>query len=151
LDGDKRQNADLFTFQYHGMPGTLGRLPAPETPFGLDHHRANDIDLQAMAGWKQLKLLKCGPNVPTAALKELAALKQLKVLQIRANAEYSLDKVLGYLGGLPQLEVLSLIGFSEQKSDLPELAKVTKLRKLHVFNSALTDPCLKNVAALREL
>ncbi len=132
--------------------GTLSKLPAPKTPFGLDliGTEATDADLKELASLEFLHTL----NLPFTKLTDdglnnLSGLKSLHVLNLYATKVT--DVGLKELASLKSLHTLDLRALHVTDVGLKDLAGLKTLKSLDLGGTKITDVGLKELAGLRSL
>jgi hypothetical protein len=122
-----REGESVPAFVFHEWePGITGRLPQPQTPFGLCLDRFTDDDL-----------------------KDLACFQHLKKLALT----FSPLTGVGFkdLGGLEELQSLSLNKTKLTDAGLKEVARLKGLRTLDISSTEIGDSGLQELTGLREL
>ena len=144
----KQYEVPAFAFSAWQL-GAIGRLPQPESGFGLDLHstQLTDVGLEELAGLKSLQILNLSnTKVTDAGLKQLAGLKSLKVLNL------SFTKVTGdglkELAGLKALKILDLANSQATDAGLEGVAELKPLQVLSLNQTKVTDAGLKELAGL---
>jgi Leucine-rich repeat (LRR) protein len=132
--------------------GTVGKLPAPNVPFGLDlvGTEATDAALKDLATLESLHTLDLSfTELTDDGLKNLSSLKSLHVLCLVATKVTDLG--LKELAGLKSLDTLELRALNVTDVGLKELAGLKTLKSLDLCGTKITDAGVKELAGLKTL
>jgi hypothetical protein len=155
-DSNKELNANraVPAFWVDRLPrGTLRKLPAPATPFGLHSgpNHIGDEELEEVAGLKSLTYLEfSGDRVTNAGFARLAALTNLRSL-VAYHCCRVTDEGVKPLVGLKKLRHLELLGAGITNVSMTRLASLRQLKVLNLSGTKVGNEGLKPLAALRGL
>ena len=128
------QNGQIPAFRFlrrdHGSSPTLGPLPNPGVPFGLDDH-SGDFQIKALAGLKDLAWLDIYTH--DDQLEQLPRLSNLECLHL-SGVGISSTGLNTLATTQPQLKILVLRAKCVSLSEVSELAKMTNLEQLYLGN-----------------
>ena len=156
--GEKGRAGELPAFRFLGRkPGGLDKLPAPQTPFGLDLCvvlSPQEGFTGELAGLTQLRVLQLRlMGVPSGQIeRELARLTQVRTLFVDIDSITMMAALPKCLSGLTQLRALGLgRGLQVEHGRLDFLTGLTQLRALNLDGTQASDEGLKYLSGLTQL